>query len=300
MVGEFPELQGTMGALYAQAQGEAAEFSVAIRDHYQPQGPNDLCSAAPLSIELALADKIDTLVGFFGVGEEPTGSKDPFALRRAALGIIRLIRENNLSDLSLKALFRQAYQTYKEQGIAFNSDFSTDTVLDFMNDRLKVALRGEGIRHDCVSAVLEGQTDTDNIWTTALRSKALQTFLETSDGQALVGAFRRAHGILTEEQKKDGTLYTGKKVSQDHFCDAKESGLYDRLHYIKAEMDKYLTAHDYVGLMAQLATLRPLVDAFFELKVNHEDSEIRTNRLELLGLLVSQTASIADFSQIEA
>ena len=301
MVGEFPELQGTMGSLYAKAQGETAEVAAAIRDHYQPQGPNDLCPTAPLSIELALADKIDTLVGFFGMGEEPTGSKDPFALRRAALGMIRLIRENNLSDLSLKALCTKAYQAYTEQGIAFKSGFSIDAVLDFMNERLKVALRGEGIRHDCVSAVLGDSADADNIWVTALRAKALQAFLETPDGQALLSAFRRAHGILTEEQKKDGTLYGGlRKIAQNLFCEAQESSLYERIQSIMAERDRYLTAHDYEGLMSQLATLRPAVDAFFEVKVNHEDPAVRLNRLELLGLLVSQTALIADFSKIES
>jgi glycyl-tRNA synthetase beta chain len=299
MVGEFPELQGVMGALYATAQGEAADVAAAIRDHYQPQGPNDLCPPAPLSIELALADKIDALVGFFGVGEEPTGSKDPFALRRAALGVIRLIRENNLSGLSLKALCGQACQAYAEQGLAFKNDFSIDAVLDFMNERLKVALRGEGIRHDCVSSVLGDSADADNIWVTALRAKALQAFLETPDGQALLAAFRRAHGILTEEQRKDSALYAGEKVAQKHFCEAQEANLYDRLHSIMAERDKHLTAHDYAGLMSELATLRPAVDAFFQIKVNHEDPVIRLNRLELLGLLVSQAALIADFSKIE-
>jgi len=302
MVGEFPELQGVMGEIYARAEGEVSEVAAAIREHYQPQGPNDQCPSAPLSVALALADKMDTLVGFFAIGEEPTGSKDPYALRRAALGIIRLVRENNLADFSLEPLCHEAVNTYKAQGVAFVKHFQSEYVLNFINDRLKIALRAEGIRHDCVTAVLEGSKTTADAykpWSIARRAKALQDFLETADGQALLAAFRRAYGILKDEQKKDGISYPGTQVNVQLFTGMQESNLYNHLQKILAERDPLLQAHHYTDLMAQLATLRPLVDAFFDLKVNDEDPMLRQNRLELLGMLIAQMALIADLSHVE-
>ncbi|MBM3468675.1 MAG: glycine--tRNA ligase subunit beta [Alphaproteobacteria bacterium] len=302
MVGEFPELQGVMGEIYALAQGENPQVAAAIREHYQPQGPNDDCPSAPLSVALALADKIDTLVGFFGIGEEPTGSKDPFALRRAALGIIRLIRENNFQDFSLESLCHEASEAYKTQNISFKNEFEITSVLDFINDRLKVALRGDGIRHDCVTAVIEGSKSTPYHympWAIAMRAKALQEFLETLDGQALLAAFRRAHGILKEEQKKDGIFYSGGRVARNQLVEGQELNLFDNIEKIISGRDALLKSHQYEELMSQLATLRPVVDAFFDLKVNHEDASIRAHRLELLGKLAAQTALIADFSHIE-
>jgi glycyl-tRNA synthetase beta chain len=323
MVGEFPELQGVMGEIYATAQGETPEVAAAIREHYQPQGPNDQCPNAPLSVTLGLADKLDTLVGFFGIGEIPTGSKDPFALRRAALGIIRLVRENNLLDFSLDPLCRQAIEAYQAQGIAFRQDFRAESVLDFINDRLKVALRGEGIRHDGVTAVIDHEESSAlinidefkkssemvflekyiknrwyNICSLSMRAKALQDFLETPDGLALSAAFRRVNGIMVAEVERDKYFYV--EVDPKHFIEEQEKDLYNQLQNIIGKRNALLDAHDYTGWMAQLATLRPVVDSFFDtIKVNHEDQDIRANRLRLLGRLLIQMYFIGGLDKIE-
>ncbi|MBX9804382.1 MAG: glycine--tRNA ligase subunit beta [Alphaproteobacteria bacterium] len=301
MVGEFPELQGVMGEIYATAQGEFPDVAAAIREHYQPQGPNDSCPSAPLSIALGLADKLDSLIGFFGIGEEPTGSKDPFALRRAALGIIRLIRENDLEKLQLEPLCDAAVLGYTNQGISLKADL-TKTVLDFIIDRLKVALRAEGIRHDYVTAVTEGSREDyshDNIWVITNRAKALQDLVETKDGQALLAGFRRANGILQEEQKRDSIQYTGGQYNDTLPSQPQELNLYKRLEKIHITRAEALKTHDYVKLMRELAALRPEVDAFFELKINDEDPKVRQNRLQLLGKFVTETSLVADFSKIE-
>lgn len=302
MVGEFPELQGIMGEIYANAQGEKPEIAAAIREHYQPQGPNDQCPKAPLSVALALADKMDTLVGFFGIGEEPTGSKDPFALRRAALGIIRLIRENSLDEFSLEGFCDEAFKAYQTQNTPFKADFQTKSVVDFILERLKVALRNEGIRHDYVTAVIKNGTESTgytNIGATIIGAKALQEFIETTNGQALLTAFRRANGILKEEQKKDNKTYAGSDYNEALPSQSQELNLYNRLTHICEERDEALKTHDYVKLMKDLAELQPDIDAFFELKINDDDSNVRKNRLELLGKFVSETSRIADLSFIE-
>jgi glycyl-tRNA synthetase beta chain len=323
MVGEFPELQGVMGDIYAADQGEAPEVAAAIREHYQPQGPNDRCPTAPLSIALALADKLDTLVGFFGIDEEPTGSKDPFALRRAALGIIRLIRENNLQDFSVHPLCCKAIEAYQNQNIPFKPGFGAESVLNFINERLKVALRAEGMRHDCVAAVIDRATiahtiNTDelmnspefsaiqgyigtrsyNIYSLSQRAKALHDFLASPNGAALSATFRRVDGIVENEIKKDSYFYL--TIKPDLLLEAQELTLYHQLEEIIKTRKSLLDAHDYAGWMAQLATLHSSVDAFFDaLKVNHEDPAIRANRLGLLGKLRIQTELIANFSKVE-
>jgi len=323
MVGEFPELQGVMGEIYATAQGETPEIAAAIREHYQPQGPNDQCPTASLSVALALADKMDTLVGFFGIGEIPTGSKDPFALRRAALGIIRLVRENNLVDFSLEPLCDQAVKAYQTQGVIFKDDFRAESVLDFINDRLKVALRGEGIRHDGVTAVIDHEESSAlinidefknssemvflekyikarwyNICSLSLRAKALQDFLETPDGLALSAAFRRVNGIMEDEVERDQYFYL--EVNPEHFIEEQEKNLYYQLQKIIEKRNALLDAHNYTGWMAELATLRPVVDSFFNsIKVNHENEDIRANRLRLLGSLLIQMYFIGGLDKIE-
>jgi glycyl-tRNA synthetase beta chain len=323
MVGEFPELQGVMGEIYATSQGEDAAVRAAIREHYQPQGPNDQCPNAPLSIALALADKLDTLVGFFGIGEEPTGSKDPFALRRAALGIIRLIRENNLQDFSLQPLCCQAIESYQSQNITFQPDFRFESVLNFINDRLKVALRAEGMRHDCVAAVIDRTTlahtinvdeltnspesaaiqeyigtRSHNVFSLSARTKALHDFLESAEGAALSATFRRVDGIVENETTKDNYFYL--TIKPDLLLEKSEQTLYQQLEEIIKVRKELLDAHDYTGWMAQLASLRPSVDSFFEsLKVNDDNKDIRANRLGLLGKLRIQTELIANFSKIE-
>lgn len=323
MVGEFPELQGIMGAIYAFEQGEAPQVACAIREHYQPQGPLDQCPRAPLSIALGLADKLDTLVGFFGIGEEPTGSKDPFALRRAALGIIRLIRENDLSEVPLLPLSCAAIDAYNSQGISFKPDFQVESVLNFINERLKVALRGEGMRHDCVAAVIDRSTlhqeinaseltksseavaiqdyigmRSHNIFSLSKRAQALQDFLESEHGLALSATFRRVDGIVETETSKDKYFYLN--INPDLLKEEPEINLYNRLEEIIKVRKSMLDQHDYTSWMKELASLRESVDSFFEaLKINDDDQKIRANRLSLLSKLRIQTELIANFSKIE-
>jgi glycyl-tRNA synthetase beta chain len=290
MVGEFPELQGIMGRYYALHDGEAPEVADAIADHYSPQGPNDRCPTAPESVAVALADKIDTLAGFFAIDEKPTGSKDPFALRRAALGVIRLIVENKLR-LPLAAAFEQAAGLYDGLG-------SPDGILDFFADRLKVHLREGGVRHDLVSAVfaLGGEDDLVRL---LARVEALQSVLSTADGANLLAGVRRAGNIVKAEEKKDGIAYTGAPdeslLEQDE-----EKALSQSLVIAEQGAGKALAAEDFEGAMAAIAGLRGPVDAFFDkVTVNADDASVRKNRLALLARVGATANRIADFSQIE-
>src|SRR3546814_896846 len=198
MVGEFPEVQGIMGGYYARAQREDAEVSQAIAEHYSPAGPSDTCPTAPVSVAVALADKIDTLVGFFGIDERPTGSKDPYALRRAALGIIRLIIENRLS-LALRPLFRSALSLQLVQATGDRN--AVEELMQFFVDRLKVHLREKGVRHDLIAAVFAQGGDDDLVRVLA-KTEALGRFLTETDGANLLVAYRRANNIVRAELKK--------------------------------------------------------------------------------------------------
>ncbi len=204
MVGEFPELQGIMGRYYALQDGEGAEVAAAIAEHYSPLGPNERCPAAPVSVAVALADKIDTLAGFFSIDEKPTGSRDPFALRRAALGVIRLVLENNLR-LPLMSVFGRAFAFGRDNGFA--ADPGAD-LLAFFADRLKVHLREQGVRHDLVAAVFAPGGEDDLVRLLA-RVAALDAFLGTDDGANLLVAYRRAANIVRIEEKRDGATYPG-------------------------------------------------------------------------------------------
>lgn len=291
MVGEFPELQGIMGRYYAQHDGEAAEVADAVADHYAPQGPNDRCPTAPESIVVALADKVDTLAGFFAIDEKPTGSKDPFALRRAALGVIRLIVENKLR-LPLADVFEKAAGLYPGLG-------APDGILDFFADRLKVHLREAGVRHDLISAVfaLGGEDDLVRL---LARVDALQAVLATDDGANLLAGVRRAGNIVRAEEKKDGTQYDAAPDAGLLAEDA-EKTLSQSLVVAQEGADKALGAEDFEGAMAALAGLRGPVDAFFDtVTVNVEDASLRRNRLALLARVGAAANRIADFSKIEA
>lgn len=292
MVGEFPELQGAMGAIYAKAQGEMEEVAIAIEEHYQPQGPSDKCPSSATSVALSMADKIDTLTGFFAIGETPTGSKDPFALRRAALGLIRLIRENDLRDFDLQALIEKAFSLYQEQGL--KADFDVQTVSDFIQERLAHALKQEGVRHDCVTAVIAAQKPgaSLNIWALAERAKALDDFLKTEAGDSLQAAFKRAHGILSGAA--GAFSYNSATLTEQS-----EIQLHQEIADVVQKREGLLFRHAYKELMDLLAHLRKPVDAFFELRINDDDPAIRANRMGLLGYLVQQTAIIADFNKLE-
>jgi len=298
MVGEFPELQGLMGRYYALADGEHAEVAEAIAEHYAPQGPGERCPSAPVSICVALADKIDTLVGMFAIGETPTGSKDPYALRRAALGVIRLIVENQLR-LPLVALLDQAWQLYSSQFVQGRSLYDTrDDLMAFFADRLKVALKDQGVRHDLISAVFALGSE-DDLVRLLDRVKALADFLGSEDGANLLVAYRRAANIVRIEAKKDKTSYNG-AARTEHFVQDEERALYEALGGAEAGVTPALKGEDFTAAMAAMARLRRPVDAFFdEVTVNADDKALRYNRLNLLARIGATLGQVADFSKIE-
>jgi glycyl-tRNA synthetase beta chain len=296
VVGEFPELQGLMGKYYAQAQGEDASVATASEEHYKPQGPNDYVPTNPVSIAVALADKIDTLVGFWAIDEKPTGSKDPYALRRAALGVIRLILENALR-LSLVKLANFAIRGLPEKHTADAAKLPPD-LLAFFADRLKVQLREHGARHDLVDAVfaLEGQ---DDLLMIVRRVEALAAFLDTDDGKNLLAGTKRASNILAIEEKRDKRTFDG-APDPALYSLAEEKALANAIDQVKAEASAAVAKEDFAGAMSAMAKLRPAVDAFFDkVKVNDDDPKVRENRLKLLNQIRAATRAVADFSKIE-
>ena len=331
MVGEFPELQGTMGRYYAGIEGHDAEVCDAIRDHYLPQGPSDPVPARPVAIAVALADKLDMLTGFWAIDEKPTGSKDPYALRRAALGVIRIVIEN---ELRLRLSQRIA-------GTDLREGVSAD-LLAFFADRLKVQLREEGARHDLVDAVFAlqearsaagatgtpgeqarsaggatrtpgeqarsaaGATGTqenqqDDLLMIVRRVEALAAFLDTDDGANLLAAYRRAANILRIEEKKDGRAYDGTidiaLMKSDGI--GEEDRLYQALSAAEGAVDASLRLEDFEGAMAALAKLRVPVDAFFDhVTVNAGDQRLRENRLNLLNQIRATMDRVAVFDRV--
>ncbi len=297
VVGEFPELQGLMGKYYALAQGEDASVGAASEEHYKPQGPTDRVPSDPVSVAVALADKIDTLVGFWAIDEKPTGSKDPYALRRAALGVIRLIVENKIR-LNLIPLVARHIATFVNAQASTDIDRKCIDLLAFFADRLKVQLREQGARYDLVDAVfaLESQ---DDLLTVVRRVEALGRFLDTDDGKNLLAGTKRAANILRIEEKKDGKAYDGMPdVSLYRLVE--EKALAKAIGQVKAEASTALAKEDFAGGMSAIAKLRPVVDAFFDrVKVNDDDSKVRENRLKLLNEIRDATRAVADFSKIQ-
>jgi glycyl-tRNA synthetase beta chain len=286
VVGEFPELQGLMGKYYAEAQGEDEAVAHACVDHYSPKGPDDLVPADPVSVAVALADKIDILTGFWAIDEKPTGSKDPYALRRAALGVIRLVIDNKIR-LALLPIFAKA-----------RSDANGKDLLAFFADRLKVQLREQGARHDLVDAVfaLPGQ---DDLVLVVRRIEALAKFLDTDDGQNLLAGTKRAANILRIEEKKDNTAYTG-APDAGLLAQPEEKALARAIGVGKTEADGAVVKEDFASAMTAMSKLRPHVDAFFDkVTVNVEDGKLRANRLRLLNQIREATRAVADFSKIE-
>jgi glycyl-tRNA synthetase beta chain len=297
MVGEFPELQGIMGRYYAQHDLEHVDVAEAIAAHYAPQGPNDGCPTAPVSVTVGLADRLDTLAGFFAIGEKPTGSKDPYALRRAALGVIRLILENRLR-LPLRAAFRQALAGYGEQLSGIDADAVSKELLDFFADRLRVHLKGAGVRHDLISAVFAAAGEDDLVRLLA-KVEALRAFLATEDGANLLTAHRRASNIVRIEEKRDGRSYAGQPDGQ-RLQAKEEQMLFFRLMTVGGDIAGALEREEFTDAMLALARLRQPVDAFFDrVTVNVDDRELRTNRLHLLDQIRSALGAVADFSLIE-
>ncbi|CBS87556.1 glycine--tRNA ligase subunit beta [Azospirillum lipoferum] len=296
VVGEFPEVQGIMGRYYALGQGESADVANAIADHYKPLGPSDSCPTAPVSVAVALADKIDTLVGFFAIDEKPTGSKDPYALRRAALGVIRLVLENGLR-VKLSEVFAAAHGAYTVSGFAPAGSVGGD-LMSFFADRLKVVLREQGVRHDLVDAVfaLGGEDDLVRL---LARVKALQAFVGSDEGANLAAAYKRASNIVRIEEKKDGASFD-QPVDAARLAQDEEKALFAALNEASATAKPLLEAEDFTGTMAALAKLRGPVDAFFDkVTVNAEDKDLRANRLRLLTQIRTTLNAVADFSKIE-
>lgn len=291
MVGEFPDLQGIMGAYYARHDGESEAVAAAIAEHYSPLGPSDDCPSKPESVCVALADKIDSLVGFWTIDEKPTGSKDPYALRRAALGVIRLIIENKLR-LPLLDAFNQSRDLYGK-GDAVGQD-----LLAFFADRLKVHLREQGVKHDHIDAVfaLGGEDDLVRL---LARVSALSDFLASDDGGNLLTAYRRAANILKIEEKKDATSYAA-QPDDTLLKDDEERALYSALEDTAPAIAEKVATEDFTGAMTALAGLRAPVDAFFDkVTVNTDDAKVRENRLKLLSMIRTALEGVADFSKIE-
>jgi glycyl-tRNA synthetase beta chain len=277
MVGEFPELQGLMGRYYALDQHVDPDVADAIRDHYKPVGPTDSIPVSAVGQAVALADKLDTLNGFWSIDEKPTGSKDPYALRRSALGVIRIILDKNLR-LPLT--------------------FCGDDLIAFFADRLKVHLKEQGKRHDLIDAVFALGNQNDLLMVTK-RVEALSNFLETEDGRNLLAGVKRASNILRIEEKKDGKSFDG-DVNISQLIKGEEKALHTAITQALGQVRRALREEDFAAAMTALAKLRVPVDAFFEqVTVNDKDATFRENRLRLLNHIRAATAEVADFSKIE-
>jgi glycyl-tRNA synthetase beta chain len=286
MVYEFPELQGLMGRYYALEAGMGKDIAAACEDHYSPLGPSDDVPTAPVSVAVALADKLDMLTGFWAIDEKPTGSKDPFALRRAALGVIRLIMENQLT-LPLAAMLKPA-------------DVGAGAVdlLGFIQDRLKVFLRDQGIRHDVIDACI-AMSGSDDLALLAKRAQALQQTLATDDGENLIQGFKRANNILSQAEEKDGVEYSyGADVK---FAESDtEKALFAALDVADAQIKPAMDAQDFSTAMAAMSILRGPIDMFFDaVKINADSAMIRRNRLNLLSRIRTTCLSVADLSKLE-
>lgn len=286
MVYEFPELQGLMGRYYAESAGETAAVAAAAEEHYAPLGPSDAVPTAPVSVAVSLADKIDTLTGFWVIDEKPTGSKDPFALRRSALGVIRLVLENDLT-IRIKPLFTKA-----------DMRVDSDDLLSFFHDRLKVYLRDQGVRHDVIDAcvAMEGN---DDLALLVKRAVALEAFLKTEDGTNLLQGFKRANNILSKEEDKDGVEYSyGGDVK---FAETEEEkALFVALSSEGPVIEAALKSEDFAAAMSGMAGLRAPIDAFFEaVQVNSDNQTVRRNRLNLLSDIRKLVGSVADLTRVE-
>ncbi|WP_163846324.1 glycine--tRNA ligase subunit beta [Pseudooceanicola aestuarii] len=293
MVYEFPELQGLMGRYYAQAAELPPQVAAACQEHYSPLGPSDSVPSAPVSIAVALADKLDTLTGFWAIDEKPTGSKDPFALRRAALGVIRLVLVNGLR-LPLQPIFASALAA--QPGTAGQG--AAEDLLSFFHDRLKVHLRDEGIRHDVIDACL-AMPGNDDLLQLVNRATALSDVLKTDDGENLVQAFKRANNILAQAEEKDGVAY--EFGADPKFAEAEEEvTLFTALEDAKTPVAKALETEDFAGAMNRVAALRAPIDAFFEaVQVNAQNEIVRRNRLNLLSMIRTTCLQVADLTRIE-
>ena len=312
MVYEFPELQGLMGRYYAEAAGMAPEVGQASEEHYSPLGPSDDVPTAPVSVAVALADKLDTLTGFWAIDEKPTGSKDPYALRRAALGVIRLVLENGVRTGLLEVIAPHLDRVsvsikdssglpvlteYQQVGDANVATMSLD-LLSFFHDRLKVHLREEGIRHDVIDACL-AMPGNDDLTLLVKRAEALAGFLKTDDGENLLQGFKRANNILSQAEEKDGVEYSfGADIKFAE--DDSEKALFAALDEAQAAITPAMEAEDFAAAMSAMAALRAPIDAFFEaVQINTDNQVVRRNRLNLLARIRDICLGVADLTRIE-
>lgn len=302
MVYEFPELQGLMGSYYIKASGRSDAVAAAAHEHYAPLGPTDDIPIAAVSIAVALAEKIDKLAGFWAIDEKPTGSKDPFALRRAALGVIRIVLGNDLS-LQLSTVFKNHMAGFSEaMDPASNGPDATQEkcagLLSFLHDRLKVYLRDQGVRHDVIDACI-AMPGNDDLSLLVKRARALSEVLATDDGENLLQAFKRAHNILTQAETADGVEYS-------YGADAKfaetdpERALFEALASAEAQIKPAMEALDFKTAMSAMAGLRGPLDAFFtSVQVNSDNGTVRRNRLNLLSQITKLCTSVADLTRID-
>ena len=324
MVYEFPELQGLMGRKYASKAGLSDAIAAAAQEHYSPLGPSDDVPTAPVSVAVSLADKLDTLTGFWTIDEKPTGSKDPFALRRAALGVIRLILENNIKT-ELKAELRQAIKEnagaayfqealkedlafaatqglefYRQEAFkAYNNDLAvSEDLLSFFHDRLKVYLKDQGIRHDIIDACI-AMEGSDDLTLLVKRAKALAATLATDDGENLIQGFKRANNILTKEEAKDGVEYSY-GADPKHAQHDSERALFVALDEADKVIAPAMAAQDFGTAMTAMAALRGPIDAFFtDVQVNADQQVVRRNRLNLLSRIRKTCLGVADLTRID-
>ncbi len=291
MVGEFPELQGAMGRYYALDQQEDPAVANAIAAHYRPAGPSDDVPREPVAIAVALADKLDMLVGFWAIGEKPTGSKDPYALRRAALGVIRILLENGIRLPLMQQVRWQLRGEEKTQREV------AESLLAFFADRLKVHLKEQGARHDLVDAVFA--LGGDDLLMIVRRVEALGHFLDTEDGEHLLTGTKRAINILRIEEKKDGVTYD-QTPDPDLLKRPEEKALAKAVDEVERAACAAVAREDFAAAMSEMAKLRAPVDAFFDfVTVNTQDTDLRANRLRLLNRVRATTFTVADFSKIE-
>jgi glycyl-tRNA synthetase beta chain len=298
VVGEFPELQGLMGKYYAMAQGEDSSVAAASEEHYKPQGPADRVPTDPVSVAVALADKIDTLIGFWAIDEKPTGSRDPYALRRAALGVIRIAIEREI-ELYPRGLLEKRIKRVRADLSDVEISEIGDSFQRFFEDRLTVQLRDQGARHDLVEAVLHLGGREVGLLSIVRRVEALGKFLDTDDGKNLLAGTKRASNILSIEEKKDKRSFDGAPDAALYSLD-EEKTLAKAIDQVKTEASAAVAKEDFAGAMSVIAKLRPAVDAFFDkVKVNDDDPKVRENRLKLLNEIRAATRAVADFSKIQ-
>ena len=294
MVYEFPELQGLMGSYYARKAGLSDAVADAAKDHYAPLGPSDDVPTAPVSIAVALAEKIDKLTGFWAIDEKPTGSKDPFALRRAALGVIRILVENDVS-LTLNDVLNKSAEIVGERD-AGRAD--TGDILSFTHDRLKVYLRDQGIRHDIIDACI-AMDGSDDLTLLVKRARALSETLKTDDGENLIQGFKRANNILSQAEEADGVEYSF--GADPKFAETEaEKDLFTALDKAEAKITPAMVAQDFSTAMAAMADLRGPIDAFFEaVQVNAQNPTVRRNRLNLLSRIRTICSAVADLTKLD-